>query len=117
MKLQSKPYSNGTIYSTIWRNGEIDVMDKELNKHSIDLTNDKNRTLISYDEGFCGMRFTWEYNCEPYDLQPSEDKWRVSWTLVEEEWEDIPNKIYAFMDKMIDEEAERISKALKEAEE
>ena len=110
MKLQSKPHSNGTIYSTIWKNGEIHTDSKELNRHYINLANNKHRTLIDYDEGFCGMRFTWDYNCEPYDLQASEDKWRVSWTLVDEEWEDIPIKAYTFMDKMIDEEAERIHK-------
>ena len=102
MKLQSKHHGNGTVYSTIWRNGELDVMDKELYFHNINLANNEHRTLVDYDEGFCGMRFTWEYNCEPYDLQPSEDKWRVSWTLVDDEWEDIPNKIYAFLDKQLE---------------
>ena len=102
MKLHSKPNSNGTIYSTIWENGEIHTDTKELNRHAINLANNEHRTLIDYDEGFCGLRLTWEYNCEPYDLQPSEDKWTVSWTLVEEEWEDIPDKAYAFIDKQLE---------------
>lgn len=101
MKLHSKAYSNGTVYSTVWRNGEVDVTDKELNKLNIYLANNENRTLIDYDEGFCGLRLTWEYNCEPYGLRPSADKWRVSWTLVEEEWEDIPDKVYTFMDEQL----------------
>ena len=102
MQLHSKPNSSGRIYSTIWRNGEIDISDKELNKHSINLANNANRTLIDYDEGFCGLRLTWEYNCEPYDLRPSAGKWQVSWTLVEEDWEDMTDEMYAFMNKQID---------------
>jgi hypothetical protein len=101
MKIQSKPNSNGRIYSNIWKNGEIHRDFKELNKQSINLANNANRTLIDYDEGFCGMRMTFTYHCEPYDLKPSEDKWIVSWTLVEEDWEDIPDKVYAFMDKQL----------------
>ena len=102
MKLQSKPYSNGRVYSTIWKNGEIDILHKELFFHSLNLENNEHRTLIDYDQGFCGLRLTWEYNCEPYDLQSSEDKWVVSWTLVEVDWEDIPNKVYTFMDKQLE---------------
>ena len=98
VKLHSKPESNGRVYTTIWRNGEIETLDKELNKFDINLANNENRTLIDYDEGFCGLRLTWEYNCEPYGLRPSADKWQVSWTLVEEEWEDIPNWVYDYMD-------------------
>jgi hypothetical protein len=102
MKIHAKRNSIGIIYATIWRNGEVDVMDKELHRTDINLTNNANRTLIDYDEGFCGVRFTFVYNCEPYDLKPSEDKWVVSWTLVEENWEDIPDKVYAFMDKQLE---------------
>ena len=102
MKIQSKPNSNGRIYSNIWKNGEVDVTDKELFFHDINLANNEHRTLIDYDEGFCGMRMTFTYHCEPYDLKPSEDKWVVSWTLVEEEWEDIPDKAYRFMDKQLE---------------
>ena len=101
MKLHSKAYSNGTIYSPVWKNGEVDVTDKELNKHSINLANNEHRTLTDYDEGFCGMRMTFTYQCDPYDLSPSEDEWVVSWTLVDEEWEDIPDKVYTFMDEQL----------------
>ena len=56
MKLQSKhQFGNGTVYSTIWRNGELDVADKELYFHNINLANNEHRTLVDYDEGFCGM--------------------------------------------------------------
>jgi len=101
MKILSEHNSIGRIYSTAWRNGEVDVMDKELHRASINLANSANRTLIDYDEGFCGMRMTFTYHCEPYDLKPSEDKWIVIWTLVEEDWEDISDKVYAFMDKQL----------------
>ena len=32
VKLHSKPGSEGRVYTTIWRNGEIETLDKELNK-------------------------------------------------------------------------------------
>mgnify|MGYP001471080515 CR=1 FL=1 len=102
MEIQSVIHTNGTIYSTIWKNGEMHTDTKELNKHSINLANNEHRTLIDYDEGFCGLRLTWEYNCEPFGLEPSEDEWRVSWTLVEDEWQDIPDKAYTFMDKQLE---------------
>jgi hypothetical protein len=102
VEIHSKPESYGTVYSTVWKNGEVDVMDKELFFETIDLTNNANRTLSDYDEGFCGLRFTFTYHCDPYDLSLSDDKWMVSWTLVEEEWEDISDKAYAFIDKQLE---------------
>ena len=100
--LKCKPNTQGSVYSTIWKNGEIVDDCKELWFSAITPNHNKHRKLIDYDwNGAFGLRLCFDYHCEPYELNDSNDTWLVHWELIDEEW-DLPKNINELLDGIID---------------